>query len=346
MELYRNIKYYKTMKNVIFAMFLFFVKMSFSQNTEKQLIDKVGYSKTTLIIKKDTINFLIHKTDNNTVKPILLFIQGSLPIPIVFHDELNTRTLLPFKVEDFQDQFNFVIIARKGVPLIGTYGKDEDGYKNKTGNVPLEYEKNNNLKYRVWQAQEVLNYLYKQKWVEKKEIFVVGHSEGYRVAAKLSEYNKKIAKLVCMSADPFNRITEGILRERVASFSQNNDSISQTYIEEDINYFKKIPTDIELYKDKFNIYNWYSYNKELSFKSFLKFKKPILIVYGTNDIPATHNDLIPFLLPKSDITLKAYPDFDHNYGKKEFDKTGKALEDGYHWNAVFKDVVNWLLLKK
>ncbi|MEO8239022.1 MAG: hypothetical protein ABI576_13030 [Flavobacterium sp.] len=334
------------MKNIIFTLFLFSIKMGFSQNTETQIINELGYSKIALIIKKDTINFLIHKTDGITAKPTLLFIQGSLPIPIVFHDELNTRTLLPFKVEDFQDQFNFVIIARKGIPLIGTYGKDEGGYKNETGDVPLEYEKNNNLKYRVWQAQEVLNYLYKQKWVEKRKIFVVGHSEGYRVAAKLSEYNKKIAKLVCMSADPFNRITEGILRERVTSFSQNNDSISQSYIENDINNFKKIPTDIEQYKHDFSIYNWYSYNKELCFKSFSKFKNPILIVYGTNDIPATHNDLLPFLLPKSDITLKIYPDFDHNYFKKEFDKTGKSLEDSYNWDTVFKDVTNWLLLKK
>ena len=34
---------------------------------------------------------------------------------------------------------------------------------------------------------------------------------------------------------------------------------------------------------------------------------------------------------------------DHNFFKKEFDKEGKPLEDSYHWDRIFKDVVDWLL---
>jgi hypothetical protein len=70
------------------------------------------------------------------------------------------------------------------------------------------------------------------------------------------------------------------------------------------------------------------------------------VVYGSDDSVALNNDLLPFLIKNKGLTLKVYPDCDHNYFKKEFDKDGKKIEDSYHWDDVFKDITNWLLLKK
>ena len=90
-----------------------------------------------------------------------------------------------------------------------------------------------------------------------------------------------------------------------------------------------------------------SYNSELAFESLKKFSNPILVIYGTNDIAVSaHNDLLPFLLKDNNLTIKAYPDLDHNYFKKNYDKKGNLIDESYHWDDVFRDIANWLLYEK
>ncbi len=323
----------------------FFLSINlFSQINSDLYIQKTGFKEINLKVKNDTIKFIFSST--NKPKPTILFLQGSLPLPIVFYNEKSTNTLIPFNLKPYLEKFNFIIIARKGIPLVGSYEKDSKGYLDPKGKVPSIYLQNDNLKYRTFQANEVLNYVYKQNWVKRDSIFVIGHSEGYRVAAKLSENNKIISKLVCMSADPFNRTTEEIVKQRIKCLSNNQDSIFQSKINNFIDNYKSIGKNIEEYKDDYDLYNWASYNSELTFESLKKFKNPILVVYGTDDSTASNNDLLPFLIKNQDLTLKVYPDCDHNYFKKEFDKQGKKIEDSYHWDNVFKDISEWLLLKR
>lgn len=316
----------------------------YSQNENIDYLKKVGFKMISLKTKNDTIRFITSSVNENKSKPTILFIQGSLPLPIIFYDEKTTNTILPFDIKQYLDKFNFIIIARKGVPLIGSYEKDIHGYKNENGKFTDLYLKNDNLKYRTFQAKKVLIYLYRQDWVKKDSIFVIGHSEGYRIAAKLSENNKKISKLVCMSANPFNRISEEIFRERIKCLSSDNDSIHQSNIYKFIKDYKSLDSNIEIYKQDSELYNWASYNgNDFAFKSLLKFYNPILVTYGTEDIGSLQNDLLPFLLQDKKISLKAYPNLDHNYFKKEYDHNGIRIQDSYHWDDVFRDIAEWLL---
>lgn len=330
---------------ILFFITFFYCLIINGQNEDDFHIEKAGFIKTVLKTKKDTIVFLISKSPN-TAKPTILFVQGSKPLPLVFYDQQSTNSIIPFSIKEYTDKFNFVIIARKGIPLIGTYDRDTQGYVNEKGEIPKEYIKNDNLYYRVSQVRLVLNYLYKDKLFKRDSMFVIGHSEGYRVVSKLAENNSKIAKLVCMSADPFNRISASIMEERIKSFENKKDTSNQIEINELIDDYKNIPLTRIKYKDKMGFNNWLSYNENLSYESLRKFKNPILIVYGTDDIGSIHNDLVPFLLPDNDVKLKAYPNCNHNFEKKEFDVSGKPLEDSYHWDEVFKDIINWLLYNK
>lgn len=329
---------------IIFC-FLFCFNL-FAQKEGNKDIEQNGFRKINIVFKKDTIPILVTNQDNNKPKPIILFLQGSLPIPSILKDSIgNSTTIIPFDLSEYFVKFNFVIIPRYGIPLVGSYEKDAEGYLDSNGKVPVEYIKNDNLKYRTFQAKTVIDYLYRQKWVQKDSIFVIGHSEGYRVAAKLSENNKKIAKLVCMSADPFNRIAEDVMRSRVSSLSVTSDSLIQKDINQFYADFKKTPDNIEKYQNDKDLYNKISYNSELSYQSLLKYPNPILVTYGTEDIGSLHNDLLPFLLREKKLTLIAYPDLGHNYDKKEIDKQGNRIESTYYWDTVFKDIQNWLLKK-
>jgi hypothetical protein len=326
---------------------IFFLSFSlFAQNEEDKYIKENGFQKINIIVKKDTVTLLSTNQDLTKPKPTIVFLQGSLALPIIFKDSLgSSSTILPFYIDDYLVKFNFVLIPRYGIPLIGSYEKDTNGYLDKNGKVPFEYIKNDNLKYRTFQAKTVVNYLYKQKWVRKDSIYVIGHSEGYRVAAKLSENNRKIAKLVCMSANPFNRIAEYVMKSRIQTLSSLSDSLIQKEIDNDIESFKNISANIDDYKDNIDLYNKMSYNSQITYESLLKFPNPILVTYGTEDFGSLQNDLLPFLLRKKRLTLIAYPDLNHNYSKKEFDTQGIPLEDSNHWDAVFNDIQNWLLKK-
>lgn len=321
----------KKLKSLLKISLLFLVSTSFSQN-----LDGLKYfKKVNLFSKKDTITF-IHSTFNEKPKPTIVFIQGSLPNPIVLNEDGYKWANLPFDYTKFIKEVNLVLISRKGVDLECNFNELENIQQSPT----VEYLKNDNLDYRVFQVEEVLKFLKKQKWVNKENLFLVGHSEGYRVTAKAAERNRKIKKIVCLAADPINRISENIIRLQIENTQMNNDSTRVSKIYKEINDFKNLQ---KFDKGDYDMNNFVSYNENPPYKSFEKFKNPILICYGTNDVRAYNNNLLPLLINKKNLELKIYPDLDHNFLRKEFDKNGNAIEDSYHWDSVFKDVLEWLL---
>ena len=119
-----------------------------------------------------------------------------------------------------------------------------------------------------------------------------------------------------------------------------NDSLRVLKIYKEIKDYKNLKNFNVLEND---MMNFVSYNENPPINSFKKYKNPLLISYGTNDVRAFNNNLLPLLINKKNLELKIYPDLDHNFIKKEFDNEGNPLEDSYHWDRVFKDVVDWLL---
>ena len=321
----------KILKNLLKASLFLFSTIIFSQN-----IDGISdFNKIEIVAKNDTITF-IQNTSNKNNKPTIVFVQGSLPISLILKDNNDLWINLPFDYTKFDKDVNLIIINRKGVPLISEY----NDYSKLQNNPSNKYLKNDNLYYRVFQVEEVLKYLKKQKWIEKEKLFIVGHSEGYRVAAKVAERNPKIKKIACLAADPLNRISENIIRLQQENITLENDSLRVLKIYKEIKDYKNLKNFNVLEND---MMNFVSYNENPPINSFKKYKNPLLISYGTNDVRAFNNNLLPLLINKKNLELKIYPDLDHNFYKKEFDKEGKPLEDSYHWDRIFKDVVDWLL---
>ena len=321
----------KKLKNLLKASLFLFSTIINSQNIE----GISDFNKIEIIAKNDTITFS-QNTINENNKPTIVFVQGSLPISLILKDNNDLWINLPFDYTKFDKDVNLIIINRKGVPLISEY----NDYSKLQNNPSNKYLKNDNLYYRVFQVEEVLKYLKKQKWIEKEKLFIVGHSEGYRVAAKVAERNPKIKKIACLAADPLNRISENIIRLQQENITLENDSLRVLKIYKEIKDYKNLKNFNVLEND---MMNFVSYNENPPINSFKKYKNPVLISYGTNDVRAFNNNLLPLIIDKKNLYLKIYPDLDHNFYKKEFDKEGKPLEDSYHWDRIFKDVVDWLL---
>ena len=321
----------KKLKNLLKASLFLFSTIINSQNIE----GISDFNKIEIIAKNDTITFS-QNTINENNKPTIVFVQGSLPIPLILKDNNDLWINFPFDHPKSNKAVNLLIINRKGVPLISEYN-DYEKFQN---NPSKEYLENDNLYYRVFQVEEVLKYLKKQKWVDNNNIFLVGHSEGYRVVAKVAEKNPKIKKIACLAADPLNRISENIIRLQQENITLENDSLRVLKIYKEINDYKNIKNFNVMEND---MMNFVSYNENPPINSFKKYKNPVLISYGTNDVRAFNNNLLPLLIKKKNLELKIYPDLDHNFFKKEFDKEGNPLEGSSHWDRVFKDVVDWLL---
>lgn len=114
-----------------------------------------------------------------------------------------------------------------------------------------------------------MKYVKKQKWVDSKNIFVVGHSEGYRVVAKVAERNPKIKKIACLTADPINRISETILKLQIENTNTENDSIRVTKIHKELEDFKNLKN----FEDtNYDLLNFISYEENSPIKSFQKYK--------------------------------------------------------------------------
>src|SRR5690554_7483946 len=84
------------MKNfVLFLIFLVSINFSFSQNR----VEGTDYIYFSVQEDKDTIDFVIADTVLNVKKPLLLFCQGSLPVPL-FVDFGNNR-IVPLQFGNF-----------------------------------------------------------------------------------------------------------------------------------------------------------------------------------------------------------------------------------------------------
>ena len=330
---------YRNLINIIAL--LFFITKLVAQNQVFELkgtkfqIDKITK-------KKDTIHILRNNI-SETEKPTLIFLQGSLPIPLLFRDNQDIFPNIPFDYKELSKKWNIILIARKGVPLIGQFPNDANGVNDSEGHEPMEYRKHNHIYYRVWQAKTVIDYLYHQKYVDKKSIYVMGHSEGYRVGAKLATSTNKIAKIVLANTSPFTRTAHEIQEIQTQAILTKKHEEAQNKIDSLLTDYHQYDGNIEKHRNNFDIYGWLSYERNQPIKYFQKIKIPFLIIGGTNDVRSTQNQLLPFLVKNNNMQLKMFPGYDHNFFKEEWDAKGNPLESTYHWDDVFQYCFDWFL---
>jgi hypothetical protein len=164
----------------------------------------------------DTIEFIKIDTINEK-KPVFLFIQGSLPRPLIV-DYSNYGYYLAgfnFDVKIIND-FNIIEIAMPNTPAIlketqidsqGSYVKSKNPY-----DFDKTYMKRNVIETYTERANAVLDYLLRQEWIEKDSIYVFGHSQGAYVAARLAAENENIKAVAFSGTNPFGRYA-GIMQE-------------------------------------------------------------------------------------------------------------------------------------
>lgn len=329
------------MRNRILAILLF---LSISTYAQRPTPESLGFRHLATTYKNDPVDLLIKskKGDELIPKPLFLFIQGSLPRPlIVTYDTTHAYGTFPFNLDSLVLDYHVAIIGKPYIPLVSDQNelsKALNFIDSNTKEFPKAYTERNYLEYYVARNKAVIRFLRNQKWVSNKKLVVAGHSEGSTIAAKLASTSSAVTHLIYLSGNPFGRIMSIIGRSR------RDETDSSKLAEQDFIYWKSVVKDPGARASsgdsnkatyQFSIPPWEYLNK-LSI--------PVLIGYGTNDYCSPYNDFLrveTIRQKKDNFTFNAYIGLDHNFFP--IDKSGNTNYEIYNWDKVGSDVYHWLL---
>ncbi|NRS90404.1 hypothetical protein HNQ02_003348 [Flavobacterium sp. 7E] len=329
---------------------LILTQFSFGQNFNIINNEAILFS---LKEKKDTINFIVIDTKLDEKKPIFLFCQGSLPMPLFIKPEKEQMWMFGggitnFDINEIRRNYHLIVISMPKTPVIVDEKNLNKSYcfipnSNETNEFSKEYVKADYLENYKDRANKVLSFLRNQKWVDNSKLIVAGHSQGSKVATLISLKNKNVTHLGLFGSNPFGRIDQLIREDRK---SAENKKI--TWIEAD----KSMEDTYQMYRDSYNedtlkknpnLLAWKSFSRPL-INDWLKIKIPTYLAYGTNDIASDLCDLVPLFYiqnAKNNLTYKRYLNLEHNF--YEVNDDGKADYEKDHWTEVMNEFIKWTL---
>lgn len=328
----------------IIIVFLLISSACFCQSTVANFFTHFSISS-----KNDTIDFIVAETDFSKKKPILLFCQGSQPIPLFVEFEngdIWNTCFSNFDISALKKDYHLVAISMPKTPLVVKQNKlnSSFAYVEEALNFNShreEFFKADFLENYTHRAKKVLKFLRKQKWIDKSELVVFGHSQGAKVALDIASKNKSVSKLGLFGYNPTGRIDQLIRQARKDAEHgkitwKKADSIAQN----NLDFYKRVQ-DEELLEQRPQYIPWNSFSKP-TINKLLGIDIPIYIAYGSEDIIADFCDILPFYFvekQKNNLTLKRYPNLEHNFFEVE---NGKTNREKGHWKEVVSEFLIWV----
>jgi hypothetical protein len=303
-----------------------------------------GYKHLQTVYKDLPVDVLIlsKKGDEHKRKPILLFVQGSLPIPLIILDKGGKPYFVfVFKSDSLLNQYHLAIIGKPGVPVMAqdsTLTKDYCYTDPITGQMPRVYQQHNYIDYLAERDKQVLKFLRKQPFAAiNQKIVVAGHSEGATVAAKLASISPDVGKLIYASENPFGRIMTEIEQER--EVDKTGKIVEARF--KDWQRIVSKPNDVSQNKGDTNKGTYQSSIPPIDYLKTLTI--PVLVTYGTKDHSGKYSDLLHIemiRMHKTNFTFKSYVGLNHNYFSTKQD--GSVDYDVFNWDKVVLDWQAWL----
>ena len=301
---------------------------------------------------QDTIDFIIVDTAIHEKKPIILWCQGSLPIPLFCEIEsygyyFFGGGVTNFNIADIIDAYHLVVISMPETPVMASKENLNSAFHyipnpDRPDQFSRAYIEADYLENYVKRAKAVLHFLEQQPWVSSETLIVAGHSQGSKIASKIAVEHKGVTHLGLFSANPFGRIDQYVRTARLdaqmgkISWKEADSLINQQYaFYEKVNNADSIKTNPEFKA-------WQSFN-ETYYDDWLTLDIPIYLAYGTEDRSADLCDIVPLFFigeGKKNLTLKRYPGLEHNFF--EISPEGKTNYEKGHWAEVMEGFINWV----
>ena len=200
------------MKSKILLFILLLISLYINGQTYLKDIDAYSFS---IKNENESIEFLTVGKESNIVKPTMIFCQGSLPIPVIINFDNGIQhipSIGNFNYREISKKYNIVLISMPFTPLIvdeidlnNQYAYVTDTSNNNS--YSQDYLDANYLGKYVERGNIVIDFLLQQKWVDPNRIYIVGHSQGAKVATKIASSNENIAALGFLGGNPLGRIS-------------------------------------------------------------------------------------------------------------------------------------------
>jgi dienelactone hydrolase len=323
----------------------------FSTSLLAQKAEDFGFRHFQMLYKNDTVDILIKskKGEEQFKKPLLLFCQGSLPVPLIITYDDNGKkgiyNVFVFNTDSLTNKYHLAIINKPFVPLVADSKllTKELTYADSLGNFSPGYTKRNLLNYYVDRDIQVINFLQKQSFISSKSLVVAGHSEGSAIAANIAHRCKKVTQLIYSGGSPLGRIMSIIGRARQEQLKDSTRNIGGIfdYWTKTIDNKNDDNSTGDTYKGQFQ------FSTPPPINILLKLNIPILVTYGTKDFGAVlQNDYLRVATTakqKTNFTFKDYVGLDHNFFP--LFENGRPNYDIFNWDKVAEDWRLWLLQK-
>ena len=336
----------------IFLILLFVLTATFTWSQNRNIINNQAIQ-FSLKHKNDTIDFVLIDTKTDVKKPIFLFCQGSLPLPLFVQTANDDIWMIGggitnFDIEIIKKSYHLIVISMPKTPVIVNEKNLNKSYcyipnLNEPDEFDPNYVKSDYLENYENRANSVLKFLRKQKWVDNSKLVVAGHSQGSKVATVITLNNKKVTHLGLFSANPFGRIDQNIrFYRKQAESNQITWQEADKAIERQYELFRKSHDDKKVKEDS-NLLAWKSFSRPL-INDWLKIEIPTYLAFGTSDIASDLCDLVPLFYiqnAKTNLTFKRYLNVEHNFF--EVDQQGKVNYEKENWPLVMNDFIEWTL---
>lgn len=323
-----------------------FLLLSFNLFGQIRQVEVYGFRHLQTIYHGDTVDILIKskKGDEFKKKPLFLFCQGSLPVPLIIKYNENGKqgihNVFVFNTDSLCNKYHLAIIGKPSIPLIKDQKELNDDFTFIDGSkqFPEKYIKRNLLDYYVGRNIYVAKFLQNQNWVLSDKLVVAGHSEGSTVAAKMALLFPKITHLIYSGGNPFGRILSIIERQRT------NESDSGKSVEQEFMFWQNVVK----HKNSMDASGGDTHKATFDFsippiQYLRKLKIPVLVCYGTKDASSPYNDYLrveTMRERKDNFTFKAYVGTEHNYFPLK--PNGEINYDIFNWDKVAGDWLLWL----
>jgi hypothetical protein len=278
---------------------LLILQFSFNYTYSQNRVEGTDYISFTIEEENDKIDFVIADSVLNIQKPLLLFCQGSLPVPL-FVDFGNNRfapmVLGNFDLEEMKKHYHVVVISMPKTPMIVKYEELSDQYfyignsgsKNPTDEFSLADYNENYMR----RANVVIEYLKTKDFIDISKLVVCGHSQGSRVAVGIADANSDVTHLGLFGYN-YERRIDGILRKIRAQAEKGEITWAEADAKQASQYefYKRVLNDDSL-KIRPHLTSWRSFSKS-SIDELANLKIPVYIANGSEDVGCANTDMIP-----------------------------------------------------
>ncbi|ALW85678.1 hypothetical protein AUC43_11615 [Hymenobacter sedentarius] len=297
--------------------------------------EEFGYRHLVVMFGRDSVDVLVLSKPGEEMqkKPLLLWVQGSLPTPLVLYDKRGAFPVFPFHPKAVQKTCHLAIVGKPGIPLTADVeGRNPNRMFGETTPPPY-YCARNYLGYFVRRDVAVLRYFKKQPWVDKAHVVAAGHSQGSTVVAHLAAVPSLVSHAVYLSGNPLGQLMSMLSESR-----QADDSVAAAATFQRWQTVVANPTVADCVGD--DPRNTFGFGAT-PLPVLLRAKVPVFVGYGTRDRGVAGDDYLhleTIRLHKTNFTFRDYPGREHNFFGF---KNGQINYDDFYWDNVGDDFLRW-----